>query len=235
VKREGRAVFENIMLFRPLAVIDLETTGTDPETDRIVEFSILKLLDDDLGGVLPDPEHITHRCNPGIPISPGVTEVHGIRDEDVADEHPFKSYARNLLRFLDGCDLCGYGIRRFDLPLLCMEMDRAGVPLPLAGRKIVDPMVIFHEMEKRDLAAALRFYCNREHKGAHGAKADVLATVKILNAQLLWYEFPDCQGPCVDELHDLQTPPRRPRHHGEIPNGGRRCDCRVRQIQRPAA
>lgn len=200
-------MFQNLILLRPLAVLDLETTGTDVKSDRIVELSILKLVPDEQAEILPDPEHVTYRFNPGIPIAPEATAVHGIRDEDVAGEPPFKSHAKWISDFLDGCDLCGFNIRRFDLRLLAYEMQRAGVRFELWGRKVVDPMVIFHEHERRDLAAAVRVYCGREHDGAHGAKADVLATVAVLDAQLRRYEFPTCHGPCVDELHDLQTEP----------------------------
>src|SRR5205807_358815 len=97
-------------------------------------------------------------------------------------------YAPSIVEFLDGCDLCGYNLRRFDLKLLMAELKRAGQSLDLAGRAVVDPLAIYHEREKRDLAAALRFYCDRDHDGAHGAAADVLATVAVLDAQVLRYE-----------------------------------------------
>src|SRR5690242_8632899 len=142
----------NITLEKPLAVIDLETTGTDPQNDRIVEISILKILPDGRR------RHRTRRLNPGIPIPPAATAVHGITDADVAGEPRFEQVAQGLLDFLDGCDLCGFNLKRFDLRVLYCEFARAGRRLPLEGRALVDPMEIFHRREPRDLNAAVRTY-----------------------------------------------------------------------------
>ena len=174
-------MFKNLVLDKPLAVIDLETTGTDPKSDRIVEISVLK--------VMPDGSrvHRVRRLNPGVPIPPAATEVHGITDEDVADEPRFANIADSLLAFLEGCDFCGYNLKKFDLRLLYAEFARAGKSLSLQGRAMVDPLEIFFAYEKRDLAAAVRFYCDREHENGHSAGADVLATAEVLDAMLARY------------------------------------------------
>ena len=144
-------MLKNIVLQRPLAVLDLETTGTDTKVDRIVEVSVLKLLP---GG---EHDHRTRRVNPGVPIPAEATAVHGISDDDVADMPTFRAIAPGLARYLDGCDLCGYNILKYDLRLLAAEYHRAGVRFPVSGRKIVDACQIFHRREPRDLAAAYKF------------------------------------------------------------------------------
>jgi len=167
---------------RPLVVFDLETTGTDPGQDKIVEIAVLRLE--------PDGERTvrTRRVNPERPIPAGASVVHGIHDEDVADEPPFRRVARGLLELLDGADLAGFNLRRFDVPLLDREFRECGLDLGLAGRRVVDVMTIFHRKEPRNLSAAVRFYLGREHEGAHGAEADLLATFDVLEAQLERYE-----------------------------------------------
>lgn len=191
-------MLQNIKLDRPLAVLDLETTGTDPKLDRIIEVSVLKLLP---GG---GNDHRTRRVNPGVPIPPEATAVHGITDDDVADSPSFRAIAPSLARFLDGCDLAGFNILNFDLRLLVAEFNRAGLVFQVAGRKVIDTCRIFHQRERRDLTAAYKFYCGLEHKGAHGAAADVLATAAILDAQVAWYEdLPST----VDGLHGVCNDP----------------------------
>jgi DNA polymerase-3 subunit epsilon len=174
-------MLKNITLEKPLAVIDLETTGTDTQKDRIVEISVLKLF--------PNGKrvHHTRRLNPGVPIPPEATAIHNITDEDVADELRFEQIADALLRFLDGCDLCGFNLKKFDLRMLCCEFARAGRQLSLEGRAILDPMQIYHRHEPRDLGAAVRFYLNREHGSGHSAAADVLATAELLDAMVAHY------------------------------------------------
>jgi DNA polymerase-3 subunit epsilon len=199
VPSPGGVMLKNIILERPLAVIDLETTGTDPKIDRIVEVSVLKLVP---GG---EPDHRTRRVNPGVPIPPEATAVHGISDDDVADMPTFRAIAPGLARYLDGCDLCGFNILKYDLRLLAAEYNRAGVPFPVAGRKVIDACHIFHQRERRDLSAAYKFYCGKEHEGAHGAAADVLATLAILDAQVSRY---DDLPRTVDGLHEHCTDPK---------------------------
>lgn len=172
----------NLNLTRPLAVLDLETTGTNVGSDRIVEICILK--------VFPDvkKEIKTYRINPGIPIPPVVTAIHGISDEDVRDAPGFADLATELSQMLNGCDLSGYNALKFDIPLLAEEFLRAGVDFDLKGRRIVDVQNIFHKMEPRNLRAAYKFYCNKDLVGAHGAEADTVATFEILDAQVKRYE-----------------------------------------------
>jgi len=170
-----------ITLTRPIAFFDLETTGVNPMSDRIVEIAILKRMPNG------SSRQLSHRVNPEMPIPSGATAVHGITDADVALEPTFRQLAVKVAEFLSGCDLSGYNVRRFDLPLLRKEFERCGLALDISGVHVVDVQTIFHMKEPRDLRAALRYYCNREHTGAHGALADVVATVDIFTAQLARY------------------------------------------------
>jgi DNA polymerase III subunit epsilon len=188
----GGTMLKNIILERPLAVIDLESTGTDPKTDRILEVSVLKLVPDG------EPVHRTRRVNPGVPIPPAATAVHGITDDDVADMPTFRGIAPGLTKFLDGCDLAGFNLLTFDLRMLAAEYNRAGLVFSVAGRKVVDACRIFHRREPRDLTAASKFYCGFDHDGAHGAAADVLATLAVLDAQVGRY---DDLPRTIDGLH----------------------------------
>ena len=175
-----------LQLTRPIVCFDLETTGIDPASDRIVEISILR--------VEPDGTRLarTRRINPGRPIPSEATAVHGIRDEDVADAPSFGQIAKGLLELLDGADLAGFNVSRFDIPLLDREFRDCELDLGLDRRHVVDAMTIFHRMEPRDLSAATHFYLNREHTGAHEAEADVAASFEILKAQLARYaELPN--------------------------------------------
>ena len=187
-------MFQNLRLARPLVVLDLETTGTDVQNDRIIEISALKVFPD------KSHDHRTRRVNPGVPIPRAATEVHGIGDADVMDSPPFSRIASGVIEFMDGCDLAGFNLIAYDLRLLTAECLRAGVEFPLTGRKIVDSCKIFHARERRDLSAALKFYCGREHVGAHGAAADVIATLEILDAQVVRYDDLPAD---IDGLHDL--------------------------------
>jgi DNA polymerase-3 subunit epsilon len=144
--------FHHLRLARPLAVLDIESTGTQPQTDRIIELGLIKFWPQRL------PEPCTLRFNPGMPIPPASTAVHGLHDADVAGCAPFGQHAQALAQWLQDSDLAGFGIRRFDLPLLLAEFQRAGVSFDVRGRAILDPLQIFHRREPRDLAAALRFY-----------------------------------------------------------------------------
>jgi DNA polymerase-3 subunit epsilon len=174
-------MFQHLKLNRPLAVLDLETTGGNPNTDRIVEISI-KVIGPD-----GSTEHKTRRVNPQMKIDPGATKVHGITDEDVKNEPTFKQFAKHVATFLDGCDLCGFNLKKFDLRILVKEFERAGVPFTLEGRRVLDVMEIYHFFEKRTLEQAVRYYLGRDHDGAHSSAADVSATAEVLDAMIAKY------------------------------------------------
>lgn len=173
-------------LKKPLVVLDLETTGVNIALDRIVEFSALKVSP---GG---HEEWLTMRLNPGIPISPEATRVHGISDADVANEPHFRDVARKIASFLEGCDLAGFNSMKFDIPILCEEFLRVNVDFNPARHRYVDVQVIFHKKEQRTLSAAYKFYCNLELENAHSSKADTAATYEILKAQL--DRYPDLEN-----------------------------------------
>jgi len=173
-------------LKKPLVILDLETTGVSIASDRIVEFSALKVSPGDA------EEWLTLRINPGIPISPEATSVHGITDADVANEPSFKDVARRIASFIEGCDLAGFNSMRFDIPILCEEFLRVNVDFNPARHRYVDVQVIFHKKEQRTLSAAYKFYCKMELENAHSAKADTAATYEILKAQL--DRYPDLEN-----------------------------------------
>ena len=172
----------NLQLTKPLAVFDLETTGVNTSTDKIVEISIHK--------VFPNgkTETRTHRVNPGIPIPAKTTAIHGISDEDIANEPTFADLAPNLFIFLNDCDLAGFNSNRFDVPVLVEEFHRVGYDFDVTTRNLVDIQNIFHKKEPRTLVAAYKFYCGKDLTNAHSAEADTLATYEILEAQLEKYK-----------------------------------------------
>lgn len=172
----------SLQLKRPLAVIDLETTGTNVATDRIIEIAIIKVFPD------KSTQSKVKRIHPGMPIPPSSTAIHGISDDDVKDCPNFKQCANELRQYLDNCDLAGYNSNRFDIPLLVEEFLRAGLEFDVKDRKFIDVQKIFHLMEKRTLSAAYKFYCDKNLENAHSAEADALATYEILEAQLSRYE-----------------------------------------------
>lgn len=181
-----------IQIKRPLVFFDLETTGVNTTHDRIIEIYLIKLM--------PDGQEVHRRelINPGIPIPEGATKIHGITDEDVKGLPLFKDIAYDLARFLDNCDFAGFNSNRFDFPMLVEEFLRYQVEFDIENRKFIDVQRIFHVLEPRNLAAALRFYCNKELVDAHSAKADTEATFDVLKAQLSKYEQLE---PSIDFLH----------------------------------
>ncbi|MFN3300845.1 MAG: exonuclease domain-containing protein [Sediminibacterium sp.] len=168
-------------LTRPIAFIDLETTGVNISNDRIVEIAIVKIL--------PDGTRQVKRklINPLIPIPSGASDVHGITDEMVKDAPSFKQVANEIKQFMDNCDMGGYNSNRFDVPMLIEEFLRAGVSFSVDGRKLVDVQKVFHMMEQRTLGAAYKFYCNKVLDGAHSAEVDATATWEVLEAQIERY------------------------------------------------
>lgn len=170
-----------LILKRPIAFFDLETTGINVASDRIVEISILKI---DPSG---NESWFTRRVNPGMPIPPQSTAIHGITDEDVKDCQEFREMAKEVASFIEGCDLAGYNAIKFDIPVLAEEFLRAEIDFDIRKRRYVDVQVIFHKKEQRTLSAAYKFYCDMTLVDAHSAKADTQATYEILKAQLDHY------------------------------------------------
>lgn len=169
-------------LKNPIIFLDLETTGINVATDRIVELALIKI------NVDGSEETKEMRVNPEMPIPEFASKVHGIYDEDVKDAPTFKEVAKSLANFMEGCDLAGFNSNRFDIPLLAEEFLRVGVDVDFKKRKFVDVQAIFHKMEKRTLAAAFKFYCKQNLEDAHSAMADTRATYEVLKAQLDMYE-----------------------------------------------
>lgn len=170
-----------LRLTRPIVFFDIEATGLNITSDRIVELCYIKVYPDGA------EETETIRFNPGIPISAEASAVNGIHDEDVADCPHFKDMAAELARRFADCDFAGFNSNHFDVPLLVEEFLRAGIDIDLTGRRFVDVQAIFHRMERRDLTAAYRFYCRKDLEAAHTALADTQATYEVLKAQLERY------------------------------------------------
>ncbi|HET6722923.1 MAG TPA: 3'-5' exonuclease [Chitinophagaceae bacterium] len=183
-----------LQLTKPLAFIDLETTGVNLATDRIIEIAIVK--------VLPDGKRSAKRklINPQMSIPKQSSDIHGITNEMVKDAPTFREVAQELKQMLDGCDIAGYNSNRFDIPMLVEEFLRAEVDFDMKGRRLIDVQNIFHKMEQRTLSAAYKFYCNKALDGAHSAEIDATATHEILIAQL--ERYPDL-GTSVDSVLKL--------------------------------
>ena len=193
-----------LVLKRPLAFIDLETTGVNPGADRIVEIAIVK--------VSPDGTRQIKRklINPEMPIPDLVSKIHGIYEDDIKDKPIFKEVAKTIAQFIEGCDFAGFNSNRFDIPLLAEEFLRADIDIDLKKRKFIDVQAIYHKMEKRTLSAAYKFYCQKPLEDAHSAMADTKATYEVLKAQLDQYideEYEDHAGkvskPIVNDIHAL--------------------------------
>ncbi len=168
-------------LSRPIVTIDLESTGVDPVSDRIIEFGAVVLS--------PDGTRTewSRRFNPGMPIPPQATEIHGITDADVAECDPFSKWAKGIWTALQDRDIAGYSLWSLDLPLLDEEFRRCGLKLDLTGVQVIDAGGIFMNKERRRLEDAVLKYCGRSHEGAHGALPDASATLDVLHAQLEVY------------------------------------------------
>jgi len=168
-------------LDRPLAIIDIEATGVNPRSDKIIDLAIVKII--------PNGQRSIHtfRVNPGVPIPPETTKIHGISDKDVVNSPSFGEKAPEILQILEGCDIGGYNLIRFDVPMLVEEFLRNNIKFDIEGRRIIDAQRIYHKREPRDLSAALKYYCGEMHLGAHGAESDALATLQVFEGQFLKY------------------------------------------------
>ena len=184
----------SLHLTKPLVFFDLETTGINTATDKIVQISMIK--------VFPDgkEEKYNYFVNPGMPIPAEVTAIHGITDEMVKDKPLFPEIASEIAKIISGCDLAGYNSNRFDIPLLAEELLRAEVDVDFSKIKSVDVQNIFYKKEPRTLIAAYQFYCQKDLENAHSSDADTLATYEVLKAQLERYT--DLEGD-VDFLSEF--------------------------------
>jgi DNA polymerase-3 subunit epsilon len=168
-------------LIKPLVIFDLETTGLDLVKDRIIQISYIK--------VYPDgrEERGNELVNPEKPIEPIITQLTGISDEDVKDKPTFKQLGATLAEKFTGCDFAGFNSNHFDIPLLAEEFLRAGIDFDFSKSKMIDAQTIFHKMERRNLAAAYKFYCGRKMEDdfeAHRADQDTEATYRVLMGEL---------------------------------------------------
>ncbi len=170
-----------LQLTRPICFLDLETTGINVSTDKIIEIAIVKIAIDGSSQVK------RRLVNPEMPIPQGAIDVHGITNEMVKDAPSFKAIANEIKQFIEGADLAGYNSNRFDIPMLNEEFLRAGISVDIENRKLLDVQKVFHMMEQRTLSAAYKFYCQKDLQDAHSAEADATATWEILEAQVAKY------------------------------------------------
>lgn len=197
---------QNLIKDRPVIFFDLETTGVNLFSDRIVEISLVKFFPDGTKDVR------TRRINPEMHIPEESSAIHGIYDKDVENEPTFRAVSKNLFIIFEDCDLGGYNITKFDIPMLTREFSRVGLSFSIANRRLLDAYQIFCRMEPRNLSAAYKFFCGKEMKDAHSAEADVLATVEIFEGELARYssyskeqlpenveKFPET----LDEIHQF--------------------------------
>lgn len=184
-------------LKNPLIFFDLETTGTNINTDRIVEICYLKVYPNG------NEEAKTMRINPEMHIPEASSAIHGIYDEDVADCPTFKDVAKDIAKDIEGCDIAGFNSNRFDVPVLVEEFLRVGIDIDLAKRKFIDVQVIYHKLEQRTLSAAYKFYCGKNLEDAHSAEADTRATYEVLKAQL--DKYPDALTNDINFLSEYSS------------------------------
>jgi DNA polymerase-3 subunit epsilon len=186
-----------LKLDRPLAFFDIEATGISPRADRIIDLAVVTIH--------TNGEESTHqwRINPGVPIPPETTAIHGITDDDVKESPLFADVADEIFDIFNPCDLAGYNNTRFDIPMLIEELARANVLFNMEDRRIVDIQRIYHRREPRDLTAALSYFAGEEHTDAHGALPDVIATIKVLEGQ--FEKYPDLPV-SVEELDEYCNP-----------------------------
>lgn len=177
----------------PICFFDLEATGPNISTDRIIEIAVIKIMP---GGEVIRKSNL---INPTIPIPPDSTAIHGIKDEDVKNQPQFKDVAKDYAKFLEGSDLGGFSIFKFDIPMLVEEFLRANVEFDYSRKRIIDAQRIYHLMEKRTLSAAYKFYCQKDLVDSHTAEADTEASLEVLIAQVEKY-----QGQDVTDTHGVK-------------------------------
>lgn len=187
---------------KPLVVFDLETTGLDLVNDRIIQISYIK--------VMPSGEEKRENIfvNPGKPIPPLVQQLTGITDADVADAPSFKSMAALLATKFKGCDFAGFNSNHFDIPMLAEEFLRAGIDFDFSSCRLIDAQTIFHKMERRNLAAAYKFYCGRKMEDdfeAHRADQDTEATYRVLMGELDKYSAENQTEPERQLANDMDV------------------------------
>ena len=187
---------------KPLVVFDLETTGLDLVNDRIIQISYIK--------VMPSGEEKRENIfvNPGKPIPPLVQQLTGITDADVADAPSFKSLAASLATKFKGCDFAGFNSNHFDIPMLAEEFLRAGIDFDFSSCRLIDAQTIFHKMERRNLAAAYKFYCGRKMEDdfeAHRADQDTEATYRVLMGELDKYSAENQTEPERQLANDMDV------------------------------
>jgi len=189
-----------IQLDRPLCVFDIEATGTNVRTDRIIELFMIRL------GTQNEVDEKSWLFNPGMPIPQEATAIHGITDDIVRDCPSFTDAAPEIRAFIGDSDLAGFNVARFDIPLMVEEFIRSGVYFDVLGRRVIDAQRIFHLREPRNLSAALKFYCGREHLDAHGAESDARATLDVIKGE--FERYPDLPRTIagLDELFNPRDP-----------------------------
>lgn len=176
---------------KPLCVFDIEGTGTDVAKDRIVTLAATRIQ--------PDDSLSRHwQIDPCRQMSEEVIAVHGITNEMARQWKPFENYADEIFQFMNNCDLAGFNLLNYDIPLLWEELNRCGIEWSLETIRIIDAGNIFKKKEERTLSAAVQFYLERNHDGAHEAQADVKATADVLDAQIDRYV--DLRAMTLDEL-----------------------------------
>ncbi|MGY6560960.1 MAG: exonuclease domain-containing protein [Luteibaculaceae bacterium] len=190
----------HLNISRPIAFFDLETTGTDVTSDRIVEIAVLK--------VFPDgkEEEFTQIINPQIPIPIAASEVHGIYDADVVGKPTFKELASTMHQLFNDADFAGFNSNRFDVPLLIEECLRNDIDINLESKRFIDVQTIFHKMEPRTLSAAYKFYCDKDLIDAHSASADTRATYEVLKSQLTKYSQLENTAEFLGDFSKRETP-----------------------------
>jgi DNA polymerase-3 subunit epsilon len=199
-RRAAGALLQALGASGPLVCLDLEATGIDVASDRIVELTLVRI--ESWGAV----EVLDSLVDPGCSIPPAATRIHGITDDEVRGAPTLAELGPSIMRLMRAATLCGYNHGWYDLPLLAAELERAGQAFDPEAHRLVDACAIFKRMERRDLTAAVRFYCGEDLDGAHTAGGDVLATIRVLEGQLGRYpELPRS----LDALDAFSRPRRR--------------------------